>query len=253
MRTISCLLLEDDAVLQEGIKKILNEQYPEMTVYVAGNLKEAALMFYKYQTELLLFDINLPDGNSFELLEDFYTNREKGFKVIFITAHAHYAIEAFKYSALDFLLKPFLPKQLCETVNKVMQQLEEEAYFKKLEVFFQNTKETTVKEDKKIVLRTQDAIHVVKLSEILYLQADNNYTILYLADGESVMMAQSLKKFEENLSAAGFLRVHQSYLVNLSYVKTFRKTQDHLQLVNNEKIPVSGRKRSGLLAYFDTL
>ncbi|SFS72876.1 two component transcriptional regulator, LytTR family [Zhouia amylolytica] len=251
--SISCLLLEDDAVLQAGIKQILREQYPEITLHLACNLKEAALCFYKYQPELLLFDINLPDGNSFELLEDFHKNRKKGFKVIFITAHTHYAISAFKYNALDFILKPFMPKQLCETVSRVVEQIEEQQYFKKLESFFKQTAIGVNGQEKKIVLKTQEAIHVLRHKEILYLKSDNNYTEFHLVEEKSIVVAQPLKKFEENNALTGFLRVHQSYLVNLQYVKTFRKNQDCLLLDNDKKIPVSGRKRSQLLAYFNEL
>ncbi|MBC9794340.1 LytR/AlgR family response regulator transcription factor [Sinomicrobium weinanense] len=248
----TCLIVEDDDRSGEFIASVLTEKFKGLHIYKAENLEEAEEVFYTIQPQLLFLDINLPDGNSFELLEKIYGKREHDFKVIFITAYADYAVEAFRYSALDFLLKPVTPKEIETAVKRVIETLQQETYYLQLEAFFQNYRKERSPE-KKIVLKTSDRIHVIKTKDICYAQADNNYTVFSLEPDKKIVVSQPLKVFEEKLSPLGFMRVHQSYLVNFAHVVMYRKKEEHLVLNNGSHIPVSKSKKAGVLLFFDSL
>ncbi|MGS2763503.1 LytR/AlgR family response regulator transcription factor [Sinomicrobium sp. M5D2P9] len=251
-REISCLLVEDDSRSREFITAVLTKRFKTLFLYEAGDLKEAEEMFGKVQPQLLLLDINLPDGNSFELLEKLYRKKEHNFKVIFITAYADYAMQAFRFSALDFLLKPVTPGDVENAVARVIDTLQQETYYLQLEAFFQNYREEGSSE-KKIVLKTSDRIYIIKAKDICYAQADNNYTVFSLEPDKKIVVSQPLKVFEEKLSPLGFIRVHQSYLVNFSHVDMYRKKEEHLVLNNGLRIPVSKSKKARVLLFFDSL
>lgn len=246
-----CLIVEDDTETRETILDILQKNFYNLELVTAGNLQEAEAQFINYQPKLLILDVNLPDGTSFDLLNKIYQSPNL-FKIIFITAFSNYAVEAFKFSALDFLLKPFLPKELVESVKKAVANFEEQHYKKQLEVFFQAFQREN-QQPRKMVLKTTDQIHVIETDEILQAKSDNNYTIFHLEDNTEIMVAQPLKSFDARLSPLGFLRVHQSHLVNLRHVKIFQKRQDSLVLTNKVVVPVAQSKKSQLVESLENL
>lgn len=251
---VTCLVLEDDKRSRTWIAEILRKEFDTLHIAEAENLGQAAKIFSELQPQILLLDINLPDGNSFELLEKWYRNRKRDFEVIFITAHAGYALEAFRYSALDFLLKPIAPGDLVSAMTKVLDNLKQQSYYLKLETFFHNyTLDRKNHADQKIVLKNTEQIHVVKTGDLLYARADNNYTRFILCDEKQLIASQPVKSFEEKLTPLGFMRVHQSYLVNLAYLTAYRKKQDCLVLCGSVEILVSQSRKSQVMAYFNTL
>ncbi|UGU17815.1 LytTR family DNA-binding domain-containing protein [Sinomicrobium kalidii] len=249
----SCLVVEDNLRTREVITTVLREKFKNLQLLEAGNLAAAETMFSTHLPQLLLLDINLPDGNSFEFLEKHYRERSPGFKVIFITAYADYALEAFRYSALDFLLKPFAPSELEDSVTRALDNLQQQNYYLQLEAFFQNYKQGEAPSAKKIVLKTAENIYVIPARQVCYAQADNNYTLFVLEGHKKILVSQPLKTWEENLAPLGFIRIHQSYLVNVQYIRAYRKKEGLLVLEDGNRIPVSQNRKATLMAYLNTL
>ncbi|MDN3594701.1 LytR/AlgR family response regulator transcription factor [Zunongwangia endophytica] len=241
------LIVEDEVASALMMEKILSDNFPELELSKAENLKLAAEKFKEIQPEILLLDVNLPDGNSIDFLKEIYTRNTHSFKVVFITAFSKYAVEAFQFSALDFILKPFTPNQLISSIQKVLQRCKEDTYKLKLETLLYNQQEP---QKRKIVLKTQEDIFVVDITDIIRAEAHNNYTTIYRASAESILVSQSLKKIEDQLLVSDFIRVHQSHLVNTNFISKFQKKTNNLILTSEEKIPVSVAKRADLLEYF---
>lgn len=246
--SISCLLLEDDALARSMMQDIIQKHFPQLVVHPCGNLEEATEAFYQHQPTVLILDVNLPDGRSFDLLNTLYAKGHQAFKVIFITAFADYAVEAFRFSALDFLLKPYTPQELVEVIDKVMHSIEADQYRLRLETFFYNAQPHS-EGDRKIVLTTLEDIYVVKLKEILQAASDNNYTRFYLDNGKELLVSYPLKTFEKKLDTQGFMRVHQSHLVNLQHITSYSKKTSQLILKNNTAVPVSQNKKTIVMEY----
>ncbi|QNL50629.1 LytTR family transcriptional regulator DNA-binding domain-containing protein [Olivibacter sp. SDN3] len=250
--SISCLLLEDDYASGAMVKSILTEFFPNMTLFVCTNIDEARRIYKTHLPTLLVLDINLPDGTSFDWLRELYIQEQQKFSVIFTTAYATYAVEAFKFSALDFLLKPIMPNDLINAVSKAMKIIKDQNYKIQLETFFHNFQvHNTI--DKKIVLKTVEEISVVSIQDILAVEADNSYSKFHLQGGKSILVSQSLKTYDQQLSASGFMRIHQSYLVQACYIKSFKKKNNLLLLEGGLLVPVSLNKRSFVMDYLTNL
>jgi two-component system LytT family response regulator len=144
------------------------------------------------------------------------------FKVIFITAYQEYAIQAFRFSALDYLLKPVDPDLLSQALKKAHDAIDREKVSLKIESFLYNMDDLS-KGKKKVILKTADNIHVVSMQDIMYCEADRSYTHFYLADKTRIMVSTTLGDYEEMFTEHGFLRIHQSYLLNVSYIKRYEK------------------------------
>lgn len=248
---VSCLILEDEASSRAMIEHTLLSHFPHFTRIVCASIREAEQACQEHLPDLLMLDINLPDGLSFRWLEQLY-KRDQSFSVIFTTAYAHYAVEAFKFSALDFLLKPFLPEELVNAIHKALKEIGSRQYYAQLETLFHNLQLPTPS-DKKIVLKTVEEILVVNADDILAVEADNSYSNIRLKGGRSILVSQSLKEFEKRLNTSGFMRVHQSHLVQLCYICGFKKKTNMLLLEEGLSVPVSLNKRSLVMNYLNTL
>jgi two-component system LytT family response regulator len=246
---IPCLLLEDDLQWMGIMEETLKLNFPQLELYSYTNIADASLSYSQHKQTLLILDINLPDGISFEWLRKLQEEKEDQFRVIFTTAFADYALQAFKFSALDFLLKPYLPKDLIEAVDKALKSLNDLYYYQQLETFIHNY----THQDKKIVLKTLDEIFIIPIGDILAIEADNSYTSFLLESGQSILVSQSLKEFDNQLSPAGFMRVHQSHLINLKHITGYKKKTNMLLLKGELQIPVSQNKKAKVMSYLNSL
>ncbi|MGZ3885041.1 MAG: LytR/AlgR family response regulator transcription factor, partial [Bacteroidia bacterium] len=173
------------------------------------------------------------------------------FKVIFITAYQHYAVQAFRFAALDYILKPADPEVLSQALKKAVDNIDRERLSVKIDSFLNNMDS---KQSKKVVLKTADNIHVISLQEILYCEADRSYTIFYLADKSRIMVSNTLGQYEELFGDYGFLRIHQSYLLNVSYIRRYEKGDGgKIILSDNISLPVATRKKDQLLQLLSRL
>lgn len=243
----TCVIVEDDISSSDFIKNVITTNFPEVTILSAiPSIQKAHKELGRLNPDFVILDINLEDGNAFTLLKELDTI---SFKILFVTAHNEYAVEAFKFSALDFLLKPIYPDDLIASINKIINELQNEQYHEQLEAFFHNYGEPN--DQKKLVLKNLDAVHIVDLDDIIYINSDNNYSNFNLKDGRKILISKTLKSFDERLQKQNFFRVHQSYIVNLKYAQSFDKKNDMIALIDDISLPVAQRKRSALIDFLN--
>lgn len=248
LRTV---IIDDEAKAREGIKQMI-DLYGNGEVEIVGNgkdVKSGVQAINKHSPDLVLLDIKMPDGTGFDVLNQF---GKIDFDVIFITAFEEYAIKAFKFSALDYILKPIDPEELQKTLEKLINDKEK----KDLNLQFQNLMEAFQQgpsEDKKLVLRTNNSIHLVEARKIVRVQSDRNYTKFYRIDEEPVTVSQSMIRFEPLLEEYDFIRVHQSHIINLRRVKKYMKDEYLCIMEDDSQVPVSWRKKDTLLKKFSEL
>jgi len=245
------IIIDDESLVRKTLETILRDSFPNINIVgQAGSVVEAVSLIKEQSPDLILLDVDLTDGNGFDVLTQV---KPINFKVIFITAHQEYAIKAIKFSAFDFILKPISQNELTYAVQRVIQEYNLVDQNLKWNAFFNNLNETH-KKSKKIVLKTSESIHIVQIDEIIRCEADNNYSTFFLLTGEKIVVSKGLKEFEELLTDYGFFRVHQSHLINLDFVLRFdKKDGGYIILSDNSVVPVSQRKKQKLLDFFDAL
>lgn len=246
---LTAVVIEDELKTREAIINLINSQCPEITVAGSGyDVSSGIEAIRTYKPDILLLDVELSDGNAFDILKNF---GELKAQIIFVTAHEEYALQAIKFSAFDYLLKPFSATELTDTLLKAKEaaiKKESEFSFKTLLSNFEN------KEDKKIVLKSADEIHLVKISEIVRCEADSSYTHFFINDGTQIVISNNLKEYDELLSNHRFFRVHHSHLVNLNKVVKFHKNKEAYVLMSDgSEVPVSSRKKERLIEKFSAL
>jgi len=237
---ITVFIVEDEKKAKRALEQMLQLVTPQTRLLgAANNVTESVQLIKELKPDLILMDVEIVGGTGFDVImqiPDF-----KG-KVIFTTAYARYAVEAFKYSALDYLLKPIHSKELSMSLNKAISQISLEEDYQK---FVKVLKENQASKSKKIVLKTAGVEHVVEVKNIVRIQADGAYCTFYLEEGK-VTVSRNLKHFASFLDEQQFVRCHQSHLVNTKYVAKILKL-DFLLLKNGDKVPISSRKRSMIL------
>jgi len=248
MNQLSCFIVEDDPQAMEYATTIVNEVG---NITVLGNsprIDQAAIQVQKLQPDFVILDVFLEDGNAFDFLKLFDTI---SFKIIFTTSFAKYAIDAFRYSAVDYLLKPYHKKELIKAINRIQELYDKKDYEKQLRALVHNF--SNPKENKKLILKNSDAVFIVDVNNILYAKSDNNYTTFYIKDDKSILVSGSLRSYEEKVGNHHFFRVHQSYLVHLKYISSFNKKSEDLILTSGHAIPVAQSKKQKLMHFIETL
>ncbi|MEQ8364941.1 MAG: LytTR family DNA-binding domain-containing protein [Cyclobacteriaceae bacterium] len=247
---IRTLLIDDEKPFITSVRTLLSSVADVVVVGEARSVASGLVQIDELEPDLIFLDIEMEDGTGFDLLKQI---DRRDFKVIFITAYDHYAVEAFRFSAIDYLLKPITSVDLYTALDKVREATGKEKINYQLSVLMENIHQLS-KEKKKIVLRELDTLHVIQLDEILWCNADGSYSIFYLTGGRKIMVSQHLKEFEDLLSPNGFFRVHRAHLVNLNKVRKFTKSEGGTILLEEDiSLPVSVRKRERLaemLAHF---
>lgn len=233
-------IIDDEKSNRDAICGIVKYHRPEALIGEAESVETGRSLLAKDTYDLLFLDVEMADGTGFDLL--IMCPDYKG-EVIFVTAFNDYAIRAFKFSALDYILKPIDPDE----IKKALERFEERQTLSagKLDSFFHNWQEGQLE---RIVLSDMANMHVVELSEIMRCQSVNNYTHFYLSSGQELVISTTLKYYEELLTGYGFYRVHQSHIINLKYLVKFSKKEGGEAVLKNQvSVPVSSRKKEGLL------
>ncbi len=244
------LIIDDEPHVRKTLARMVKEECSNVTLLrSADGVKSGLKAIDEQNPDLVLLDIKMDDGTGFDLLKK---AEPINFKVIFITAFDQYAIQAFKFSAIDYLLKPVDPEDLVEAVKRAEQMVQQD-FTAQLKVLDENLKTRDAK-GKKIILRTSETVHLVKVSDISYCESDISYTNFYLTDGKKILVSHTLREFEDMLKEYGFFRVHKSFLVNLLAISKFEKADGgYLVMENNDRVPVATRKRDQLLEMFDRI
>ena len=234
---MKAILIDDEISNLENLQTLLEKHCPQLSVVAtAQNVSDAVDAIEKHLADLVFLDIQMGEQTGFDVLKQLPT---RNFEVIFVTAYDQYGIQAVKFAALDYLLKPIDIDELMNAVNKATHKLAAQIQTSQLDFLLQQLKkpETNVS---KIALQMQSEIRYVALSEIIRCEADNTYTHFFLSGGEKILVSKSLKEYADLLRPKGFLRTHQSHLVNPKYVKSWLKEDGGiLLLMSGEKIPIS--------------
>lgn len=248
MRTI---IVDDKPGPKRTLKTLLNKYFPEIEIVAeANNVKQGVNVITELSPQLVFLDVEMPDGTGFDLLEQI---NPIDFKVIFTTGFEKYAIKAFKFSAIDYLLKPVDSEDLKVAVCKAKEEIKNEILQLKVGTLLNNLSEVS-DNLKKIVLKDSSSIHVVQINEILYLEADSNYTKFYLTENRQILVSETLKEYENLLQKAGFFRCHKSFLMNLSMLKRFDKRDGGIIILQDDKsVPLSSRKKDKFLALLEIM
>lgn len=249
MKKLTAVIVDDIPSALEMLSNDITNLHPEIEIIgQAKSVVESAKLLRKQQPDILFLDIMLGDGTGFDILEIF---PELTSKIIFVTASDAFAIRAFKFAAIDYILKPYSNQNLADAILKATQQIQPH---KEQLAVLQEAVATPNLRPKKISLHTSDKIVVVNLDSIIHCKADNNYSEFYMEDGQKIVVGKTLKYFADMLTEYQFLRVHQSHLVNLQFVKEFIKSDGgYLVLKDRKTIPVSVRKRNEVVEALSTL
>ncbi|MDX9881754.1 MAG: LytTR family DNA-binding domain-containing protein [Prolixibacteraceae bacterium] len=250
-RMLKVLIVDDEEHVRAMLVNILQSFCPDLEIVgQAGDVAGAVSKIKELKPDLALLDINLPDGNGFDVLKAF---SKVDFSVIFVTAYDEYAVKAFKCSALDYILKPFNIDELVETIEKARESIANKNLAKKIAAFLDNLNSNSP-DEKKIVLKTQESIHIVKVSTIIRCESFHNYTEFHIAGAKKLVVSKTLKEYETLLCGFGFFRVHQSHLINVNYINRFDKTDGgYLVLADGSQVPVAKRKKDELLHLFEKM
>lgn len=242
---ISAVLIDDDVNLRKGMKGILSLYAPDINIIgEAESVATGIETLSKLNPQVVFLDIQMNDGTGFDLLEKLTEiNGRINFHVVFITAYEHYAIKAFRFSALDFLLKPVEPEELEKVIDKIRSVLEKDNDYSHIDLLLENIRK---KADnyKRIALSNSDGIHLLDINDIIRCESDDNYTKFFIKNRKTILISKTLKEYEELLSEHDFIRIHQSHLINLQYVKSYLKKEGGYVLMNDDtQLPISQRKR----------
>lgn len=241
---IKTVIVEDEPDLREVNRSLLLDNFVDIEVVGEADSVESGIELIKRTgPQLVLLDIEIKGGTGFQILQKL---KPYNFKVIFITAFNEFALKAIKFSALDYVLKPVNEAEFCSAIEKAIDLLSDDKSGMQIENFFEIYEKK--KEDKKIVLKTSDSIHLVKLSNIKYCKSDNSYTTFFIEEKNKIMVSKSIKEYTELLEEYGFCRPHQSYLVNINFIDKIDKADGgFIILDDNTEIPVSTRKKQSIL------
>ncbi len=246
----TCVIIEDDRLAMESLRQLITTNFCEelMLVGIASNARDGMKLIHNKSPELIFLDIELPDGNGFNLLSQLSDYK---FEVIFATASHDYAISALRHSAIDYLIKPI---NLIDLRGAVIRLENKKKTLKPKKVNVQNISENFrmgISLCEKIALPTSDGFQLVRLNEILYCQASENYTYIYTVNGDSYFITKTLKNIEELLSSVCFFRIHKSTLLNINYVKSFSRRDGFVVILENEqKFEVATRRQEEFINLF---
>lgn len=246
---MKAVIVDDEKHVRETTGTLLSIYCPDITICgQAQNVSGGVELIRKEQPELVFLDVEMEDGTGFDLLSRF---PERNFQVIFITGHNDYAIRAFKFSALDYILKPVDPEDLERAVKKAQKELasgESRLQLKALENNFSDRKPS------KIILKDSDNVYLISISEIIRCEADGNYTHFFLEDKRKLTISTTLKEYDQLLSDQGFFRSHQSHLINLNFFNRLEKKDGGIiYMKDGSAVPISTRKRDHLMKALNDL
>lgn len=246
---IKAIIIDDIEQARMTLKKDLEVYAPDVQVIGEANgVVEGAKLLKSTKPDVLFLDIQMQDGSGFDLLDIL---KEINFRIIFITASDAHAIKAFRYAAIDYLLKPVDPDELVAALKKLRDEKVNESEKYKL---LNDTLKNSHKAHEKLALHTQDKIHIVNISDIVRCESNVNYTEFHFNNSKKLLVTKTMKEFEDLLSDQGFYRVHQSHLINTRYIKEFVKTDGGYIIMNDgSNVPVSTRKRPEVMKMLEEL
>jgi two-component system LytT family response regulator len=242
---IKSIIIDDEVNNVENLVVLLNSYCPDVDIVAtATSADEGKEILQKFKPDLVFLDIQMPGKNGFEILKEL---NELDFEVIFVTAFDKFAIQAMKFSAVDYLLKPINIQELQAAVIRAQKRHQLKMQNNQLENLINLIRSQQNKEEHRIGLTTMKETRFVKTSQVIRCESSNNYSTFYLDGGESILVCKPIYEYEELLSEYGFIRCHQSHIINKSFVKSWVKEYGgYLLLHNGTEIPVSRNKKEAV-------
>ncbi len=239
---MKAVLIDDEKLNLDNLQALLRMYCPQVDVCAtAQNADEGRELLYIHQPDLVFLDIQMPGQSGFDLLRSLPSC---DFEVIIVTAYDQYAIQAMRFAAIDYLLKPVDIDELRWAVKKAVKQRQLKVHNQQLENLLQLLQARQTNEEPRIALATMKETRLVKVGGIVRCESSNNYTTFFLEDREKLLVCKPIYEYEELLKEHGFLRCHQSHLVNTKWVKSWKKEYgDFLLLTDGVEVPISRGKK----------
>ncbi|MBZ0242968.1 MAG: LytTR family DNA-binding domain-containing protein [Bacteroidales bacterium] len=229
IQQLSAIIVDDERYGRENLKQILETYCPEIEILgLADSVVKAKELVSALKPDVVFLDINMPVLDGFDFLEEY---DDRPFKVVFVSGHDNFGIQAVKAGTFDYILKPISIKELKQTVKKLLSEQQKSA------------QTTAFKEADKLVIPATHGFNVLVIDEIIRLEADGCYTTIIMKDGKSMVVSRTLKDFEDSLPKDQFFRTHKSHLINIKYIKDYSNLSgSHVTLTDGSKIEISRRK-----------
>lgn len=243
---ITAILIDDEVNSRNALHKKISLNCPSIQIVAQCNdAEEGILAIEKYQPQVVFLDIEMPRMNGFAMLEKL---KNKHFNIVFTTAYNQYAINAIKFGAFDYLVKPIDVEELIVVAKKLDEQKQYVNNSERLDILLNQISPNNKSTIQKIAIATQTGLEFIPIDSILYLEAIGNYTQLHFTDGKKLMASKTLKEFEDLLEQHSFFRIHNASLVNLVFVKKYIKGDGgQVQLSNDLILDVARRRKEELV------
>jgi len=242
---LTAVLIDDEENSLSALKQKLVQNCPEVEIVGLSTLPQEAIeQINRLKPDIVFLDIEMPGINGFNLLQQVSF---KNFEPVFVTAYDHYAVRAIRFSALDYLVKPVDIDELKSAVDRAREKKNRHVTNERLELLLDHLSNPR-KDFKHIVIPSQDALRFIKVEDIVYLEANVNYTHIFMADGSKYVVTRTIKEFEDLLPAERFIRIHNSYIINKDFLEKYiRGEGGHVLMRNGIKLDVSKRKKAEFL------
>lgn len=252
MSVINCIILDDEVMNVQLLGNMLKQHCPQVHILAtATEAKKGIALISGLQPQLVFLDVEMPHMNGFDTLRKL---EPVNFEVIFVTAYGKYAIEAFEHHAAGYITKPVNTAKLVAAVSAATHRIEQLTINRNLFSLLEQSRSTvlTGSTADKIPLSTTNGLVFVKIADILYCESSGNYTYFYLVDEKKIVVSRQLGEYEKLLPENNFTRIHDKYIINLHYIKEYRKgSGGEVVLENGKEIPVATRRKEDFLARFE--
>lgn len=239
---ISCIIIDDEQKARETFEMTVKRYLSQKLKVVAKSesVKEGVYAIHKHKPDIVFLDIEMPGENGFKLFE--YIDQVT-FDVVFLTAYKNYAIDAVRFAAFDYLLKPLDYIDLTDVLSRYEKKKKEENNTERIQALLTNLN-IGADISSKVALPTLSGYHMEKIGHIIYCEADENYTKIFTIQGNLILVSRTLKVVEEMLPETYFFRIHKSYLVNMNYIKSYNRTDGHkIRLENGVELEIATRRK----------
>lgn len=244
-RIIESVIIDDESAFINTLDIMIKEHPDFKIVGTARSVKDGIELINRIKPDIVFLDIQLEDGLGFDVIK---ATSSLDYIVIFVTAFDYYAVEAFRFSAMDYLLKPISSDNLKDALDKVNKRFDEKGLKSRIELLLNNY-QTKEKHKKKIVLKELDTHHIFSVDDIICCSAEGSYTKFYIKNNIRIVVSKHLKEYEKLLENYDFIRVHRSHLVNINKIHKYEKKDGGvLSLEENIQVMVSVRKKDAISA-----
>lgn len=242
---LRAVIIDDEPKARRNLRLLLGESCPSVEIIgEADSVKKGIKLIKETKPQGVFLDIQMQDGTGFDLLTSF---PEPTFHVVFITAYDEYAIRAFEFNAVAYLLKPIEQPRLIHAVEKIDQLKNSDQYFQQISTLLQSMRQQRLET---IILQTQEGQHYIRLENVVRLESDKNYTTFYCHNRKNVLVSDTIKKYEEILPGDLFFRPHQSHMIQRAFVKSFMKESGgFIEMTDGHQIPLARRKRDAFFTW----